>query len=468
MKRGLLHYAPEDGWFGDPMPVYADGVYHIYYTKLSDKQGWLCWGHVATRDWKEYQELPDCLLPDDRDVSLTTGSVLYHEGVYHAFYAACGTDGIYRIFSAVSRDGVLFEKNRESLLPEGRPGYRGDDTWRDPCVFWNPAESCFWMVFCARRPSQNFNSFPGVLGLAKSADLAHWRLCPPLWEAGYTTAPECPDLFPIGNRWALLYYWHETRIRYADSPAGPFIRGPVISPDHFDMMAGKRLSDGRRHILLGWIPRKSCDCGERIWGGHMACPRELTLNEDGRAGTRFLPEVDAWFPREEEPLNEKRLTTDGGSWSFSPGGFTARAETAPAFAYAADMPADYRLRFRLRLQGAWPTAMLLLRTEPDSRRGAFAQPVDEGYQLIWEKESGLLRLRELYMWDQRSDLAVVPWRAAEGCCQVDLLLHGDLLEVGLDGESSLVCRLLKHPKGDLAFCVQDGALTLEGLELRTQ
>lgn len=85
MKRGLLHYAPEDGWFGDPMPVYADGVYHIYYTKLSDKQGWLCWGHVATRDWKEYQELPDCLLPDDRDVSLTTGSVLYHEGVYHAF-----------------------------------------------------------------------------------------------------------------------------------------------------------------------------------------------------------------------------------------------------------------------------------------------------------------------------------------------------------------------------------------------
>lgn len=39
---------------------------------------------------------------------------------------------------------------------------------------------------------------------------------------------------------------------------------------------------------------------------------------------------------------------------------------------------------------------------------------------------------------------------------MDLLLHGDLLEVGLDGESSLVCRLLKQPKGDLAFCVQDG------------
>lgn len=213
---------------------------------------------------------------------------------------------------------------------------------------------------------------------------------------------------------------------------------------------------------------KAATAGNGSGAATMACPRELTLNEDGRAGTRFLPEVDAWFPREEEPLNEKRLTTDGGSWSFFPGGFTARAETAPAFAYAADMPADYRLRFRLRLQGAWPTAMLLLRTEPDSRRGAFAQPVDEGYQLIWEKESGLLRLRELYMWDQRSDLAVVPWRAAEGCCQVDLLLHGDLLEVGLDGESSLVCRLLKHPKGDLAFCVQDGALTLEGLELRTQ
>ncbi len=53
-----LHFCPSDGWFGDPMPLYHDGTYHIYYTKLLP-QGKLLWGHIATKDFVHYTEYPN-------------------------------------------------------------------------------------------------------------------------------------------------------------------------------------------------------------------------------------------------------------------------------------------------------------------------------------------------------------------------------------------------------------------------
>lgn len=91
MKRGLLHYRAGGRLVrGSHAGLCRRGLSHLLAPSCQISRGGCAGGHVATRDWKEYQELPDCLLPDDRDVSLTTGSVLYHEGVYHAFYAAAG------------------------------------------------------------------------------------------------------------------------------------------------------------------------------------------------------------------------------------------------------------------------------------------------------------------------------------------------------------------------------------------
>ncbi len=32
----MLHLKPQDGWFGDPIPFYWDGVWHLFY--LRDQQ----------------------------------------------------------------------------------------------------------------------------------------------------------------------------------------------------------------------------------------------------------------------------------------------------------------------------------------------------------------------------------------------------------------------------------------------
>ena len=52
-----LHYCPDNGWFGDPMPVLHDGEYHIYFNKpfrasdgpQGDFRGG--WGHIGTKDF---------------------------------------------------------------------------------------------------------------------------------------------------------------------------------------------------------------------------------------------------------------------------------------------------------------------------------------------------------------------------------------------------------------------------------
>lgn len=457
-----LHFCAEDGWFGDPMPLYAQGIYHLYYTKRYKEKPDTCWGHLTSRDMLHWTEEPDCLEPDGEEPSLCTGSVVYHNGRYYAFYASTDRHNIYHILSAESEDGRVFRKHRRSLLPEEREGYRRDETWRDPHVFWNPEEQCFWMLFCARRPQERPNTFAGSLGLAKSNDLEHWELCPPLWAEAMTVAPECPDLYRENGRWILLYYWHSTCIRSALSAYGPWKRGAVLSPDHFDFMAGKRLSDGKRTLLFGWIPRKLCDCSERVWGGVMACPRELTVDGSGTPHSRFVPELDVLFSQRYDTLDENSLCVSCGEWSWESRGFSAGASDRAAYAYMLSAPQNYRLTCRMRLQGEHTTGLWLLRLQSSEQRRSFAEPVDEGYMLLFDRADGLLRLREAYQWDQRPDLAAIPWNPREGAfTQVDLLLHNDILEINLDESESLVYRLMKHQDGGLAFCVQDGVMQLQ-------
>jgi len=70
-----LHYCPENGWFGDAMPTYHEGVYHIYFNKPcrfynaprgSFRGGW---GHISTRDFITFTEHPDAFLYEDLELN---------------------------------------------------------------------------------------------------------------------------------------------------------------------------------------------------------------------------------------------------------------------------------------------------------------------------------------------------------------------------------------------------------------
>ena len=81
---------------GDAIPFYHDGVYHIFSltppvgTTVYPERLRTTWSHAVSKDLIHWEELPTAIYPGEGkepDASgVWTGSVLYGEGKYHAFY----------------------------------------------------------------------------------------------------------------------------------------------------------------------------------------------------------------------------------------------------------------------------------------------------------------------------------------------------------------------------------------------
>lgn len=454
----MMHYKPSDGWFGDPMPLFHDNKWFVYYTKLlaNGKTGW---GLTITDDLVHIQGEYDVLLPGEEGTAdakgLCTGCVVHANGQFMAFYAGCDDHGSH-MMRATSKDGIHFVKEYRKLFEVDGQKYRNDGTWRDPCVFYVPEKRCWKMLFCSKSPEHLPSAFVGTIGCAVSRDLESWQLTDPLPLTHTAISPECPDLFRINNQWALIYYWHDTRLRFADQLNGPWTRTKIQSPTHFDFMAAKQAFDGERHVLFGWIPRKSCDCSERIWGGCMALPRELYIGGDGEPCARFACEVDACFPYENTQHRLENAIRSYGEITSSSGNTVISSGMAIFDSFAA----DYRLRFDLSVHDPYAIPTLLLRASPKFGTHGSDDPAN-GYQLIFDFPSGMVRLREFYQWDQRPDLAVIPLRT-DGRTKkvsVDLIVHKDILELCINDAENLVYRMPKYETGTLGVIVQDGSVS---------
>ena len=84
----FLHFQPKGGGFGDPIPLWENGIWHIYYNKLYCGKG-VTWGHISTKDFVHYVEHPDPFIPNMKNHPVNTGCVFYDKkgGVFHAYYA---------------------------------------------------------------------------------------------------------------------------------------------------------------------------------------------------------------------------------------------------------------------------------------------------------------------------------------------------------------------------------------------
>jgi len=51
----MLHYSPSKGYFGDPIPFYAMGRYHVFYDMIKP-DGKICWGHISSLDLLNWEE----------------------------------------------------------------------------------------------------------------------------------------------------------------------------------------------------------------------------------------------------------------------------------------------------------------------------------------------------------------------------------------------------------------------------
>ena len=122
----MQYFKPEGALFvGDCMPFVHEGVFHLFY--LLDENhhqgrngvgGHQC-AHASTTDLLHWQHHPLALSNEEEcEGSICPGSVFWHAGAFHAFYATRKPDWSQHLSHASSADGVTFVKTRPlTVLP---------------------------------------------------------------------------------------------------------------------------------------------------------------------------------------------------------------------------------------------------------------------------------------------------------------------------------------------------------------
>jgi beta-fructofuranosidase len=199
-------------------------------------------GHASSLDLVDWDVHDDALRPAPSgfdDLALWTGSVARgDDGVWRLYYTALNTLGRtvldQRIGLAESRDLMTWRRVAGELVSPDPCHYRIDpdgtsETWRDPFVF--RAGEQWHMLITARDPTAE-RRFDGVLAHARSDDMVHWRLAPPLTEPAGFGQLEVAQVHCLDGQWLLLFTCHpdeqgEPRPYCAwyvlgDSPLGPW------------------------------------------------------------------------------------------------------------------------------------------------------------------------------------------------------------------------------------------------------
>lgn len=288
---------------GDPMPFYADRVYHLFqqigrHPNPRENR----WRHLASDDLVNWRDLGDAWQPSSGYPDFGrafTGSIFRRGDEFHALY----TNDNRRLIHSLSPDLTHWQREvdyptNEISLPSPYLFF-----WNDPHVFQIEGE--YRMVVGAYLPvkaSWAWQGTPCFIEL-RSPDLRKWefvRECVRGTAEHPLFTSECPDYFPLGNRHVLLgsaplpelqqngagqftyaYISQDVAGRFRPQDRAPVDAGGIV-------YAAKTLVDNQdRRILFGWImdlpdPSNVSDhCTNRGWSGVLSLPRVMSLGTDG-------------------------------------------------------------------------------------------------------------------------------------------------------------------------------------------
>ena len=305
--RPQYHFTSPKGWINDPNGlIYYKGWYHLFYQFNPDHLEWaeMHWGHAVSENLLEWHDLPIALYPDkeyDHDPAggCFSGSAFEYDGKMFLIYTGSVIkDGTLRQTQniAFSEDGVHFQKyDGNPVISEPIQGANAN--FRDPKVFKH--EDHLYLV-AGGTFGNNDRDGEGCVYLYQSDDPYHWKyvstLIGPNRKIG--TMLECPDLFPLGDKWVLttspIYNKNFNECLYfvgtLDFSTGKYnienegrldLGGYYYAPQSFLGAEGQRLQIAWLNTWQ-WMPWFN-DWGptqEENWRGVMSLPHELSLDEN--------------------------------------------------------------------------------------------------------------------------------------------------------------------------------------------
>lgn len=279
-------YQPKNAWVGDFIPYYENGTYYAFYLhdprcvaqRYAEETTWYL---VSTKDFVTYTEHGEAIARGDKDspnLNAYTGSVIRgKDGKVYAFYTAFNEDykqdgkSVQSVMVAKGDCPEKLETDPSFRMVADPARYEAFD-WRDPYVFWNEEDQCYWMLLAARLLNSGERR-GGCIALCKSTDLKNWKICDPFYAPGMYITMECPEVFKMGDWWYLVFSTFSDRFmthyRRAKSPSGPW---EIPQDDTFDTRANyaiKTAGTEDKRYAFGWISSKrgGCDAGPWEWGG---------------------------------------------------------------------------------------------------------------------------------------------------------------------------------------------------------
>ena len=304
MLRFQYHFEPGSGWMNDPNGlVYFQGRYHAFFQHYpyAPRWGQMHWGHAVSDDLLHWEELPIALYPDqsyEDDGGCFSGSAIVKDGRLYLIYTSV-SHGLGQTQSvAWSDDGIHFTKYAGNpVIRENPLGY---PDFRDPKV--SLIGGRYHLVVGTGDKAS------GKVLLFTSADLLDWHYEGVLFEgAEYAHCIECPDLFPLGDKYVLMFSRigeteRATHFVVGDLLDGRLVNGKICRPEWgIDFYAPQTFPQGDRRIMIGWLYHWGKEAPEGCpFAGALSIPRELRL--EGGAVRNFPVEEARQLLKKESPF----------------------------------------------------------------------------------------------------------------------------------------------------------------------
>lgn len=292
--RPQYHLLPRANWMNDPNgPIYWKGTYHMFYQYNPDGAFWgdMHWGHAVSTDMIQWQHKPIALAPTpagpDKD-GCFSGCAVDNQGVPTILYTGVTPE----VQCLATSDDSLTEWKKYDGNPVISHAPNGPEVTglRDPCV-WKEGNAWYLAL------GSGYREQGGMVFLYRSLDLIHWdymhELCRALKEEITENSDpvvsgemwECPDFFPVGDRYVLLISTKGSVFyiagSYEHNRLRPERQGKVDWGGEY--YAARTMLDAQgRRILWGWIREGRSEVAHRAagWAGVMSLPRVLSLNPD--------------------------------------------------------------------------------------------------------------------------------------------------------------------------------------------
>lgn len=291
--RPQLHLTAERGWLNDPLGLTHDhGTYHLFFQHVPDRSDWAAgchWGHATSDDLLHWSHGPVALAPGDGDDGCWSGSIVTPDGGAPAlFYTAVSTPdvqiGRIRVAHPDSERWTTWTKG--PVVAELPPTVDAV-AFRDPFVF---PDGDRWRLLMG----VGLRDGTAAALVYSSPDLRRWvydgelisrhaSRTEPVWTGSLW---ECPQLFPLGDKWVLTVSVSDTQALYYEAYAqGTYTDGRFIAerwgrltygPSYY---AGSTFTDaaGRRG-LIHWL-RGVADAPAG-WAGAISIPHLLSTEDD--------------------------------------------------------------------------------------------------------------------------------------------------------------------------------------------